>query len=549
MPRRRFWPLPLFIFAGLVVVLAVGALVYAFGTVERPRLGGTYVEGIAGSPMSLNPLFSSFNDPDRDISRLLFSGLTTLGPDGTVTPDAADQWEVSPDGKTYTFHLRRGVRWHDGRPVSPEDVIFTCRLLQNKESQVDPDLTALWQRIKVEKADGESVRFILDQPYAPFLTYTTTGILPQHLLQDVAAKDIAKSGFNARPVGSGPFKIREVTVDQVTLDANPDYHAGRPYLNSITFKFFRDDQALASAIAANQVNGGLLRSTVGKDAIALVGQNREMGLRAMPRTSYSVLFLNTQSALFKSKAVRQALAYGINQEELVERVAGGLGVVAESPVPQDSWAYNANAKRYPYDPARAAQLLDAEGWKLNPNGIREKDGQQFKFALLTNDDKLRVATGEELVKTLRRIGVQAELAASGPTGLAQNFLIPRKYDAILYGIDPGSDPDPYPLWHSSQATADGLNVSGFSNQQADGLLEKARTTNDVPERKKLYDQFQDAFVEEMPSILLYHPVYTYAQDRRMRNVRLGVLYDTSSRFLNVREWYLETQRVWNPGRN
>ncbi|MEK7213980.1 MAG: peptide ABC transporter substrate-binding protein, partial [Chloroflexota bacterium] len=393
MPRRRFWPLPLFIFAGLVVVVAIGALVYAFGTVERPRLGGTYVEGIAGSPMSLNPLFSSFNDPDRDISRLLFSGLTTLGLDGTVTADAADQWDVSPDGKPYTFLLRRGVRWHDGRPVSPEDVIFTCRLLQNKDTQVDPDLTSLWQRVKVEKADGESVRFILDQPYAPFLTYTTTGILPQHLLQDVAPKDIAKSGFNARPVGSGPFKIREVAVDQVTLDANPDYHAGRPYLNSIIFKFFRDDQALASAIAANQVNGGLLRSTVGKDAIALVGQNREMGLRAMPRTSYSVLFLNTQSALFKSKAVRQALAYGINQEELVERVAGGLGVVAESPVPQDSWAYNANAKRYPYDPAKAAQLLDAEGWKVNPNGVREKDGQPFKFALLTNDDKLRVATG------------------------------------------------------------------------------------------------------------------------------------------------------------
>ena len=122
------------------------------------------------------------------------------------------------------------------------------------------------------------------------------------------------------------------------------------------------------------------------------------------------------------------------------------------------------------------------------------------------------------VKMLRRIGIQAELAASGPTGLAQNFLIPRKYDAILYGIDPGYDPDPYPLWHSSQATADGLNVSGFSNPQMDGLLEKARTTTIVAERKQLYDQFQDAFEDEMPSILLYHPVYTYAQDRRLRNV-------------------------------
>ncbi len=548
MLRRRFWPLPLFIFAGLVAAFAIGALVYAFGTVERPRPGGAYVEGIAGSPLSLNPLFASFNDPDRDISKLLFSGLTTLDRDGMVLPDLADKWDIAGDGKSYTFHLRPGVRWHDGRSFSPEDVVFTYRFLQTKETQVDPDLTALWQGIKVEKADAESVRFVLDQPYAPFLAYTTIGILPQHLLQDVAPKDLAKTGFNARPVGSGPFKIKDVAVDQVTLEANPDYYAGRPYLNTMTFRFFRDDQALASAIAANQVNGGLLRSTVGKDAIALVGQNREMVLRAMPRTSYSVLFLNTQSALFKSKTVRQALAYGINQEALVERVAGGLGVVAESPIPQDSWAYNPNAKRYPYDPVKAAQLLESEGWKLNANGVREKDGQPFKLALLTNDDKLRVAAGEELVRALRRVGIQGELAASGPTGLAQNFLIPRKYDAILYGIDPGYDPDPYPLWHSSQATADGLNVSGFSNQQTDELLEKARTTTDVAQRKKLYDQFQDAFEEEMPSVLLYHPVYTYAQDRRLRNVRLGVLYDTSSRFFNVREWFMETQRVWNPGR-
>lgn len=549
MIRRQFWPLPLFIFAGLVMAGAIGAIVYAFGTIDRPKPGGTYVEGIAGSPMTLNPLLASFNDADRDISRLIFPGLTRLDADGTALSDLASRWDISDDGKVYTFHLREGVRWHDGRPLTPDDVVFTYRLLQNPETGADPDLSALWQRVKIEKAGDSAVRIELEQAFAPILAYAAIGILPGHLLDNIAPKDLAKAPFNARPVGTGPYRVTDVAVDRVTLEANPDYYGGRPLLASIVFRFFRDDQALASALAANQVNGGLLRSTVGKDAITLVGQNRELVLRAMPRTSYSVLFLNTQSALFRSKAVRQALAYGINQEELVERVAGGLGAVAESPIPQDSWAYNPNAKRYPADPAKAGQLLDGEGWKLNAAGLREKDGQVLKFALLTNDDKLRVATGEELVRSLRRIGVQVELAASGPTGLAQNFLIPRRYDAILYGIDPGYDPDPYPMWHSSQAAGDGLNVSGFSNPQADALLEKARTTTDRGERKALYDQFQSLFEEEMPSILLYHPVFTYAQDRRVRNVRLGVLYDSSSRFLNLPEWFMETQRVWKGSRN
>ena len=338
--------------------------------------------------------------------------------------------------------------------------------------------------------------------------------------------------------------MKEAAIDQIVVEANPEEHFGRPLLDSIAFRFLRDDQTLAAALSVGRVEGGLLRSSVGKASIERVRQNLDLVLRDTPRSSYSLLFLNTRSPLFQDKIVRQALAYSIDHEGLVEQIVGGLGVVATTPITPNSWAYDPNIQQYPYLPDRASQLLDENGWKMNGAGIREKDGRTMKFSLLTNDDKLRIALGEELVRTLRKVGVQADLEASGPTGLTQDFLIPRNYDVILYGIDPGYDPDPYPLWHSSQATGEGLNVAAFSHPDIDRLLEKGRLSTDLEERKQLYGQFQDLFAEEVPSILLYHPLYTYAMHRRIKGVSVGVLYDTSSRFFNVRDWYSETPRVW-----
>ncbi|MBI2886678.1 MAG: peptide ABC transporter substrate-binding protein [Chloroflexi bacterium] len=543
MRRQSPWLVPGLVFGALVFTAVLGVLAYLLATDERPSRGGVYTEGIAGSPMALNPLLASFNDPDRDLTTLLFTGLTRLGPDGAVQPDLAEEWKLSDDGRTYTFRLRKNARWHDGHPVSPEDVVYTFRLVQEKDLQASPDIAALWRKVRVEKAGDDAVRFILEQPYSPLLAYAAVGILPEHRLKDVKPKDISTADFNASPVGTGPFHLKEAALDQVTLEANPDFYGGRPYLERIQFKFLRDDQALAAALATKKVDGGLLRPSVGPDALDRVRTNKELTLRTAARASYSILFLNNRGPVFQSKGVRQALAYALDQQRLVRDVASGLGAVAYSPIAPESWAYNPAIRKYEYDPTRAAQLLEENGWKPGATGIREKNGQPLRFTLLTNDDKTRIAIGEELVRSLRRVGVQAEIQASGATGLIQNFLLPRKYDAILYGIDPGADPDPYALWHSSQAADEGLNISAFAQPDVDRLLERARTSANPEERRQLYQQFQSAFAEEVPSILLYHPVYTYAVDRRLRGISLGLLYATSARFLTVRQWYLETQRV------
>ena len=545
MRRRRNWSTPALLFGCLVLAGIVGGFLYFVTTEKQPGNGGTYTEGIAGSPIRLNPVLASSNDLDKDLTTLLFSGLTRLAADGSVLPDLADSWEISQDGRSYTFHLRKGAKWHDAQPVVADDVVFTFRLLQHDDIQANPELTALWKRVQIAKIDDGSVRITLDEPFAPFLSYTTLGILPSHLLQDTNPKDLASADFNARPVGTGSFRLKEATIDQVTLEANPASYRGRPFLDGITFRFFQDDQALAAALSTKQVQGGLLRPSAGTDAIASVQANSGLTVRALPRASYSVLFLNTRSPLFQDKTVRQAVAYSIDRQGLINNVMGGLGTIADSPLVPDSWAYDRNTTAYTYDPDRATKILESGGWKINSAGVLEKGGRALGFSLLTNNDKTRVVQGEALVRQLKKARMQVEIGASGFTGLLQNFLLPRKYDAILYGIDPGSDPDPYPLWHSSQASGAGLNVAAFSKPDMDGLLEKARTTVNLEDRKRLYEQFQSAFAEEMPSIPLYHPLYLYAVDRRVKGISLGVLYDTSSRFLNVNEWYMNTRRTWN----
>lgn len=544
MLRRIDWHLPGILFGCLIASSVVGALVFILATEEQPAQGGTYVEGVAGTPASLNPLLASFNDADRDLTALLFSGLTRLDGDGTVRPDLAQEWSVANDGKTYNFLLRDDARWHDGQPVTPEDVALTVRLLQDKDLKGNPELAALWRKVKVETNGDAGVRFNLEQPFAPFLTYTGLGVLPRHAVGAVQAKDLAAASFNAAPIGTGPFRIGEASLEQVTLAANASAHEGSPLLEKIQFRFLPDDASLAAALATRQVEGGLLRPSVGKEAIDRLHGVEELQLHVAPRASYSLLFLNTRSPFFKERAVRQAFAYGVDPVKLVQDVVGGQGIPAEGPIAKDSWAFDQGVWRYSYDPAKAAQLLEEQGWKPNSAGIREKDGQLFKFGLLTNDDKARIALGDELAAQLKRIGVQADVASSGVTGLVQNFLLPRKFDAVLYGIDPGYDPDPYPLWHSTQASGEGLNLSVFAQPEVDQLLEKARTSTSAEERRRLYKQFQAAFAEEVPSVPLYHPLYTYALPRTVKGVSLGLLYDTSSRFLNVREWYKDTKRVF-----
>jgi peptide/nickel transport system substrate-binding protein len=526
---------------------------------QKPERGGVYIEALVGSPRALNPLLDRANPVDRDIDRLIFSGLTRFDPAGQPAPDLA-HWSLSADQTTYTFVLKPTLKWHDGQPLTAGDVAFTVSLLQDPAYPGPADVGQLWRSVKVQVVNPQTVTFTLPEPFAPFLDYTTVGLLPKHLLDGKTAADLPNLDFNLKPVGAGPFAFRRWLTegDRVTgvaLAAFADYAGQPPLLNEIQFNFYPDE---AAAFAAYQRNPEKILglSRLGEAQVVEALKMPQLGLYTSVLPEYSLIFLNLQSnelPFFKEKKVRQALLSGLNRQAIVGDILKGQAVVADSPVLPGSWAYNSNLPKVGYDPQTAASLLEAAGWVL-PEGavagtesyVRQKGGLPLRFTLTTPNDPVHVAIAEAAKTTWAALGVQVEVMPVDPAALRSQYLEPRPrvFQALLVDLNFAGtpDPDPYPLWHQTQVES-GQNYSGLDDRVISQLLEEARITSDINLRARNYRAFQARFADQVPALLLYYPVYNYAVDVRVNGVRIGPLTEPSDRFNTLAEWYLVTRSV------
>ena len=511
-------------------------------TVSVPDYGGTYIEGVAGNPRYINPLLSTYNDVDRDLAALVFDGLTTVDEHGQILPDLADTWEISKDSLSYTFHLRRDVRWHDSTAFTADDVLFTLDVLRSPEYQGPPGLSELWRTVTVERIDSYTVRCTLEEPFAPFLSHTAIGLLPAHLLKDVPARQLSDHPFNLRPIGTGPFKVDEVDSQRALLVANNDYYAGRPFLHSIEFIFYPDYPSVLAAYHRGEIHG---IGRVPPEYVSEVLAEQSLRLYAAPLAGYGLVFLNVERPVFRDREVRQALLWAIDRQKIIDQILEGQALVANGPVVPSSWAYEPDAPTYRYNPQKAATLLDEAGWHdQDGDGIREKDDLRLQFALLTNDDATRIKIINELTRQWAQIGVRAVPQTAGVAGVVRDFLGPRNYDAILYEWERlPADPDPYPQWHSTQNLGTGQNFTGYANEEADLIMEEARQTTDAGRRATLYRDLQRILAQDVPALPLYHPVYTYAVAEQVRDVQLAPMQDSPDRFRTVTQWYMATRRT------
>ncbi len=494
--------------------------------------GGSYVEGVVGDADRVNPLF--IDDPvQADLASLIFSGLTRVDRDGAMLPDLARSWEVSPDGRTYLFHLRPGVLWHDGERFSADDVVFTARILSSPDYAGDPGVGALWRSVTTKKVDRLTVRFDLAEPYAPFLAGATVGILPQHLFGALDAPGVAASPINESPVGTGPFVLERLADEGARLRAYRRYHLEPPFLDRIGLAFFESDDKLAAAVRSGEVQGGLLTAVDGMDGGRLTPHR-------FVTSSYVVLYLSQRSVLFVDPRVREAVRLVIDRDAIVRGALGGEGMASDSPIPPGSWAADGGAAST-VDPARSAALMAGAGWTQD-NGVWRRGETEMRFNILTNPDERRVAVAEAIAIQLREAGFFASVATVEPTQLIEQYLRPRQFNAALFGFDPGVDPDPYPAWHSSQSGADGANLASYASAAADRLLEDGRQATTPQARQQSYGEFQRLFLDDTPSIIIYYPVLTYAVDSGLRGVQPGILFERSSRFFEIEAWYRNTRR-------
>jgi peptide/nickel transport system substrate-binding protein len=279
------------------------------------------------------------------------------------------------------------------------------------------------------------------------------------------------------------------------------------------------------------------------DLLGQLQEDADLQRLASRRNSYTLLYLNTRMPPLDEKSVRQALIYALDRESIVAERLDGRAQLADNPIVPGTWAYSDNVRIYRYDPEKARSLLERGGWQANSRGVLERDGQELSLALLTDNDPERMAIGQEIADLLKAIGVDASLESRAGSDLVRNFLLPRQFQAVIYGWDQDYDPDPYPAWHSSQVNERGFNLSGYAHGYVDRILSEARQTSDLKRRKALYGEFQHIFAEEVPSILLFYPVYNYFMDKDVKGVNLGVLFEPASRFANVHQWYSEAKGI------
>ncbi len=514
-----------------------------------PAAGGSYSEGIIGSPRYLNPVLAPTNEADRNISRIVFSSLLKYGGQGQLIPDLAENYAIGDFGKVYDFFIRKDAFWHDKKQLTADDVVFTLQIIK------DPDfrspLRNNWVGVDVEKIDDFTVRFKLKNPYAAFPYNITFGILPKHIWQNIPASDFALSEKNLKPIGSGPYlfkkleKNKDGSIKMVELEAFKKYYFEGPYLEKLIFRFYQDEEAAISAWKKSEIQS---LSYLSPKNYSLVKnkQSEDLNIHNLILPRYFSLFFNqSQHKALADKNVRMALAHGIDKDLLVEKALGGFGQKVDSPLLAGMLGYSEQVKIYEFNPEKANELLNAAGWiDQNGDGIKEKEGQNLEFTLLTIPWPELSQTANILKELWQNIGVKINVEIKDITSLQQENIKPRQYQILLFGELLSVEPDPFSFWHSSQKKDPGLNIALYENPQVDAILQDARQDLDPASRAKKYEQFSQIIAEDLPAIFLYSPAYLYPISSEIKGAEFKILNMPSDRFSQIEKWYVKTKRVW-----
>jgi peptide/nickel transport system substrate-binding protein len=516
-----------------------------------PSAGGVYSEALIGSFNRLNPVLEYTNPADQDVGRLIFSSLLRFDDRGLPVNDLVESMGISQDGQNYNFSLHKNALWHDGQPVTSEDVIFTVDLLRSDDLPIPEDIRDLWQTIEVEALDENTLQFRLPEPFSPFLDYLTFGILPQHILGDLSPEEIIDAQFNLQPVGSGPYQFDQFLVegDQikgVALSAFEDYYADQAFIELFTFKYYPD---AITALAAYQDGEVLGISQVKNEILSEALQEPRLNMHSGQVPLLSIIFLNLDNPrvpFFQDVEIRRALMMGLDRPRMITQLNNGQATLAHGPIFPGSWAYYDGIEKFEYDPETAIQILRSAGYTIPASGgsVRTNDeGQALSFELVYPEGNNFDPLAQAIAGDWAQLGVEANLVAVDPDELMAGYLDPRTYEAALVDINltHSPDPDPYPFWDQAQING-GQNYAKWEDRQASEYLEEARIQLDRSERSRLYNNFQVRFASELPALPLFYPIYNYGIDQRVNGVTMGAIYEPSDRFANVTSWFLIAER-------
>lgn len=509
------------------------------GLVELPKYGGVYTEGVVGSMQYINPVLSSSNDVDRDISKLVFSGLFKMSKDGKIENDLIKDYSVSEDGKTYSFQLKSGIKWHDGNKFTVDDIGFTFSLIQ--DSNYKSPLYKTFQGVQFEKSGDESFKLTLPETFAQFPSILTFGILPAHLWENISPENFTLAELNKKPIGSGPFKYESFKkgtdgfIKQYKLVAFNDYYDKKPYLAELIFKFYPDSVSLIDALNNGQVSG---IGSLAESDLPKIKSSKNYNFNNFDMPRYSALFFNSkQNALLKDADIREALSLSLDKQALAKEI-GSTEKAAYGPM---DFVINGSSDEFNFD--KAKKILESDGWKFDSkdNVLKKKD-QKLEITITSVDNSEYVKILQYIKKQWNALGITTNLEIISKQNINSQVIMPRQYQILLHGQLLSYDMDPYPFWHSSQ-TQTGLNLSIFTSNEIDSILESARKIVNFDDRLTQYKKFEDILKKENFAIFLFRPTYHYIVDTDLKGIDTKVVYISSDRFNNITNWYIKTKKT------
>lgn len=497
----------------------------------KPAYGDAIVVGSIGEPSTLIPILAS-DSASFDIAGLVYNGLVRYDKYLRLEGELAENWDVSPDGLTITFHLRRGVKWHDGRKFTSHDVLYTYLVT------IDPKTPTAYadafkQVQKAEAPDPYTFRVTYAKPFAPALESWGMSILPAHLLE---GKDITKSELARRPVGTGRYIFKEwVAGQKVNLESNPDYYEGRPYIGRYIYRIIPDNSTMYMELKAGGIDMMGISPVQYQRQTDTPEFNARFNKFRYPASIFIYLGFNLRNPLFADRRVRQAITSAINKGEIVQGVLLGMGQVAHGPYKPGTWACNPHIKDFDYNPQRARILLAEAGWReKDGNGILVKNGRPFQFTIMTNQgNDQRLKSAIIIQHRLKTIGIDVRIRVIEWASFVTNFIDKRNFEAVILGWTIGQDPDLYDIWHSSKTGPKELNFIGYKNAEVDRLLEEGRSTFDIEKRGRCYYRLQEILAEDQPYTFLYVPDALPVVSARFRGIEpapAGIEY-------NFIKWY------------
>jgi peptide/nickel transport system substrate-binding protein len=512
---------------------------------KKPSLAASessFVEGILSErPAVINPLYADLSDANRDISSLVFSGLTKYDPQLKAFVQDVAELTIMEDKKTYRFKLKDNIFWHDGEKLTIDDVYFTYHdLIQNSDFK-NPVLKANFDGVKISKVDGQTIDFTIKTPNSFFITNFNVGILPLHILKNVSLENLPYDLFNVKPVGTGPYMVNEQMEylsdgrQRLLLTRFDKYYGSQSKIKNLKILIYPDVQSLLK-----EINILDLIAKVPRDIIGDVKNDSRFLLKTFNLPQYTAVFLNNGSSVLKMYKVRLALQKSLDKTKLLELLDNKAPIDSLLlELNQADWVYKVNL-----DEAKGA-LFDS-GFKASKdvNDPIRKDikGKSLTLTLLARayDKGTGLYLENEkvmnfLVESWKNVGIDIVVKLEDEA-VFRDMLTKRDYDLVLIGQSLGYNSDTYAYWHSSQANESGLNLSNYKSFAADSLIENIRNTFDYSEREALLKSLGKVLSDDIPAIFLYRPTYIFAYEKKIKGFILENFAYISDRYSNISQW-------------